>query len=76
MVETAWLYLTATEKRLLLEALRSLADRETNLRKIETLAIKISQGKAHPDITIGVYRRAGSVGSRASLSNSNPRLRW
>jgi hypothetical protein len=56
VVETAWFYLTATEKRLLLEALRSLAEsRETNLRKIETLAIKISQGKAHPDITIGVY---------------------
>jgi|ERR1700741_3436241 hypothetical protein len=56
MVETAWVCLTATEKTLLLEALRSLAaSRKTNFRKMETLAIKISQGKAHPDITIGVY---------------------
>ncbi len=56
MAETAWVCLTATEIGLVLDALRSLAEsRETDVRKIESVAVKFSQGKPYPNITIGVH---------------------
>jgi hypothetical protein len=56
MTETAWICLEASERALLLNAVRWLRDSgHAEASAIDELALKIAHSDAYPDITIGVY---------------------
>jgi hypothetical protein len=56
MDDDSWLHLTAREHVLLLEAVLSMLNAApTNSAEVENLAVKLTQGQPHPDITVGVH---------------------
>lgn len=57
MTETAWIALSPTERRILLQALSAMRESDRSKKsRIDALTIKLVHSKAHPKITIGIER--------------------
>jgi hypothetical protein len=56
MDDNSWLQLSAREREIILEAVRSmLSAAPTSDAAMENLAVKLAQPHPHPDITVGVH---------------------